>query len=152
MNRRTERVSSLIRDTLGEILLSKMSDPRIDPARVSVTRVEMPEDLLTARVYVSVIGTDAQQRNALRALQHAAGRIQELLMRQISLRNTPHLEFVTDESFKKTLETYQIIQKAMDELHQKDQARQGHPEEEAAGQSSPDAQQEPRPEEQEQQE
>ncbi len=66
MKRRTERVSSLIRDTIGEILLSKIADPRIDPALVSVTRVEMPEDLLLARVFVSVIGTESQQRNALR--------------------------------------------------------------------------------------
>ena len=87
MNRRTERVGSLIRNVIGEILLSKMSDPRIDPALVSVTHVEVPEDLLTARVFVSVIGTEAQQRNVLRALQHAGGRIQELMMRQISLRN-----------------------------------------------------------------
>lgn len=121
MKRRTERVSSLIRDTIGEILLSKISDPRIDPAMVSVTRVEMPEDLMTARVFISVIGTESQQRNALRALQHAAGRVQELLMRQISLRNTPHLEFVEDKQFKKTLETYTIIQKAMDEIRQKEE-------------------------------
>ncbi len=79
MKRRTERVSSLVRDVLGQILLSKISDPRIDPARVSVTRVEMPEDLLTARVFVSVMGSESQQRNVLRALQHASGRIQELL-------------------------------------------------------------------------
>jgi ribosome-binding factor A len=121
MKRRTERVSSLIRNTIGEILLSKISDPRIDPALVSVTRVEMPEDLMTARVFVSVIGSESQQRNALRALQHAAGRVQELLMRQISLRNTPHLEFVDDISFKKSLETYTIIQKAMEEIRLKEE-------------------------------
>lgn len=120
LKRRTERVSSLIRDTIGEILLRKISDPRIDPALVSVTRVEMPEDLMLARVFVSVIGSESQQRNALRALQHAAGRIQEELMSQISLRNTPHLEFVEDKNFKKTLETYTIIQKAMEEIRQKE--------------------------------
>ncbi len=121
MKRRTERVSSLIRDTIGEILLSKISDPRIDPALVSVTRVEMPEDLLTARVFVSVMGAQTQQRNVLRALRHAAGRIQELMMRQISLRNTPRLEFVEDTNFKKTLETYTLIQKAMEEIRQKEE-------------------------------
>lgn len=124
MRRRTERVSSLIRDVLGQILLSKISDPRIDPARTSVTRVEMPEDLMTAKVYISILGTESQQRNGLRALQHASGHIQELLMRQISLRNTPILDFVDDKKFKQTLQTYQIIQQAMDELEQKDKAKQ----------------------------
>jgi ribosome-binding factor A len=134
MKRRTERVTSLIRDTIGEILLSKISDPRIDPALVSVTRVEMPEDLMTARVFVSVMGAESQQRNVLRALQHAAGRIQELMMKQISLRNTPHLEFVEDKTFKKTLETYTLIQKAMQEIREK---------EEKAKQDSPQSQDEP---------
>jgi ribosome-binding factor A len=109
----------LIRETIGQLLLTKLSDPRIDPALVSVTRVVVPEDLLTARVYVSVTGTESQQRTALRALRHAAGRIQELMMRQIQLRYTPVLEFVPDEQFKKTLRTYQLIDQAMAEIRTK---------------------------------
>lgn len=95
---------------------------------VSVTRVEMPEDLMTARIFISVMGTEPQQRNALRALQHASGRIQELMMKKISLRNTPHLEFVEDKTFKKTLETYTLIQKAMQEIREKEEkAKQDAP-------------------------
>jgi ribosome-binding factor A len=119
MSRRSERVASLIRDTIGQVLLTKLSDPRIDPALVSVTRVVVPEDLLTARVYISVAGTESQQRCALRALRHAAGRIQELMTRQVQLRNTPVLEFVQDEQFKKTLQTYQLIDQAMAEIRDK---------------------------------
>ncbi len=120
MNRRTQRVGNLIRNTVGNILLTKLSDPRIDPARTSITRVEVPEDLLTARVYVSIAGTKAEQRNAMRALGHAAGHIQELMMREISLRNTPVLEFVHDENFQKTLQTLQLIEEAMNEIRQKE--------------------------------
>ncbi|HAU38780.1 MAG TPA: 30S ribosome-binding factor RbfA [Phycisphaerales bacterium] len=125
--RRTERVASLIRNTIGQLLLAKISDPRIDPAKTSVTRVEVPDDLLTAKVYVSVIGTEAEQRTTLRALRHAAGRVQELMMREIRLRHTPLLEFALDEKFKKTLETYRLIQVAMDEIRQKEQQQSGEP-------------------------
>lgn len=121
MSRRTERVSNLIRNTLGQLMLAKMADPRIDPARTSITRVEMPEDLLTARVYVSVMGTEPEQRRTLQALRHAAGHLQELVGRQISLRNTPLLNFVLDTQFKKTIQTLGLIQQAMDEIHQKEQ-------------------------------
>jgi len=120
MSRRTQRVGNLIRETIGQVLLSKMSDPRVDPARTSVTRVEIPEDLLTAKVFVSVIGGEGQQRRTLRALRHAAGHIQELIMREISLRHTPVLTFEIDERFKKTLQTLEIIQQAMDEIHEKE--------------------------------
>jgi ribosome-binding factor A len=116
-------VANLIRQILGQALLSKMSDPRINPALTSVTRVEVPEDLMTAKVYISVMGTEAQQELTLRAIRHASGRLQELMMRQMSLRNTPILSFQTDKEFKKTLQTLDIIQRAMDEIEQKEQAR-----------------------------
>lgn len=124
MTRRKDRVANLVRNTIGQLLLSKISDPRIDPAKTSVTRVDIPEDLLTAKVYISVMGTDAEQRRTLRALRHAAGHIQELMMRQISLRHTPALEFLLDKNFKKTLQTYAIIEQAMEEIRQKQQAEQ----------------------------
>ena len=136
MSRRSERVASLIRDTLGHLLLAKLSDPRLNPALVSVTRVEMAEDLLTARVYVSVIGAPTQQRNALRALRHAAGRLQGLMMEQIELRNTPVLEFVIDEKFKQTLRTYELINKAMAEIRAKEE-RQANPPNDGPGHSDP---------------
>jgi ribosome-binding factor A len=125
MSRRTQRIESLIRDTLGMLLLSKLSDPRIDPVRVSITRVEVPADLLTAKVFVSVMGTEAEQRTTLRALQHAAGHIQQLMMREIELRNTPILSFELDVQFKKTLETLAVIQQAMEELRRKEELRGG---------------------------
>jgi len=123
MTRRTQRVASLIRDTIGQVLLTELSDPRIDPARTSVVRVEVPEDLLTAKVFVSVLGDDAQKRKTLRALKHAAGHIQELIGRCVALRHTPRLTFEYDESFHKTLETYRIIDTAMQEIREKDRAR-----------------------------
>ena len=116
MSRRTQRVGSLIRTIVGELLLTKISDPRLDPAKTSITRVEVPDDLLTATVFVSVIGSDADQSKALHALKHASGFIQERMGRQMSLRNTPVLKFETDEKFKKTMETLRLIDEARYEV------------------------------------
>lgn len=134
MSRRTERVARLVQQTIGEIILRRISDPRIDPARVSVTRVEVSEDTARAKVFCSTIGTEAEQRTALRALQHAAGRIQEMMAKQITLRNMPVLQFVADEQFKKTLTTLALIQGAMDEIRQQEQEQ-----EQAAGSDADDA-------------
>jgi len=120
MSRRTQRVASLMRDIIGQLLLSKVSDPRIDPARTSITRVEVPDDLSTAKVYVSVVGTETKQRLAVQALCHAAGYIQELMMRQISLRNTPLLDFLIDRKFKKMTQTLALIDQAMQEIRRKE--------------------------------
>jgi ribosome-binding factor A len=116
-------VESLVRTVLGEILLTKLSDPRVDPARTSITRVEVPEDLLSAKVFVSVLGTRREQQNALAALQHAGGHLQELLTEEITLRHTPVLRFELDVQFKKTLETLEIIRQASAELRERDAAR-----------------------------
>ncbi len=120
INRRLERVNALLRNVIGELLLSKISDPRLDPARVSVTRVEVTDDFTVAKVFVTVMGTEAQQKLAVSALRHAHGHIQELMMRQIQLRNTPRLDFELDKQFKKTLETLVVLQKVAEEIRQRD--------------------------------
>jgi ribosome-binding factor A len=122
MTRRTQRVGSLVRQTLGRVLLADLSDPRIDPARTSIVRVEVPEDLMTAKVFVSVLGDETLQRKTLRALKHATGHIQELLGRQLSLKHTPKLTFEFDKNFQGTLEIYRIIEDAMQEIRDKDSA------------------------------
>ncbi|MCD6303371.1 MAG: 30S ribosome-binding factor RbfA [Planctomycetes bacterium] len=139
MSRKTQRVGSLIRQVLGEVILAKLSDPRIDPARTSIVRVEVPEDLLTAKVFVSVMGTEAQQRRTIRALRHAGGRLQELMMQRITLRHTPVLDFQIDVRFKKTLQTLDLIEQAMAEIRRKEQAEadQDRPQRDQADQDPP---------------
>lgn len=132
MSRRTERVGNLLRNTLGTLLLAKLSDPRIDPAKVSITRVEVPEDLLTAKVFVSVAGGDrAEESRVIAALRHAAGYLQEKMMEQIQLRHTPRLRFQIDEQYKKTVRTLQVISEVSEELRLKEQARAEDPPAEA---------------------
>lgn len=126
MSRRTERVARLIQQTLGQIILEGMSDPRIDPARTSITRVEVADDFTRAKIFISTMGSEADQRKALWALRHAAGRLQERMMEQIRLRSTPVLVFEMDVQFKKSLSTLALIQEAMEELRQREQA--GSPE------------------------
>lgn len=120
MSRRTERIAKVMQQEIGQIVLTRLSDPRIDPARVSVTRVSVQEDLLGAKVYVSVYGADAEQKQALAALKRASGRIRAMLKDRMSIRTMPALTFLTDEQFKGALKTWEIIRQAMDEIHRKE--------------------------------
>ncbi len=127
MSRRTERVSSQIKRILGRHILAKMADPRVDTARTSITRVTVPEDLLTATVYISITEADETTENkTLAALRHARGHLQEVIADQLPLRNTPVLDFKMDRRFKKTMETLNLISEVMDEIHQKEQAGQAN--------------------------
>ena len=120
MSRRTQRIGKVFQQEIGRILLTELADPRLDSARTSVTRVRVQEDLLRAKVYVSVIGTEARQQRAVEALNHAAGRIQVAMRDEISLRHMPVLEFLTDRRFKGAIQTWEIIRQAMEEIHEKE--------------------------------
>ena len=105
-----------------------MADPRIDAARTSITRVKVQEDLLAAKVYVSIIGTEAQQRRCIEALERAAGRIRILVRDEVRIRYMPALVFVADQQFKETLETWNLIRQAMDEIHDREDQQEDSPE------------------------
>ncbi len=119
----------MIRNTLGQILLAKMSDPRFDPVKTSITRVEVPEDLLTAKVYITVNGDESEQSKSLASLRGAAGFLQDRMMKRMQLRCTPRLQFEIDTQYKRTLETLSLITEVSEELRIADQARQNSEEE-----------------------
>lgn len=120
MSRRTERIDKLMQHVISRIIMTELGDPRIDAARTSVTRIEVQKDFLRAKVYISIYGTDVEQARGLAALQHAAGRIQLLMRDDVRLHHTPVLDFQNDERFKGTLRTFEIIQKAMAEIREKE--------------------------------
>ena len=111
---RPERVANVVRQAVSDAIASKLNDPRISTF-ASVTRVEMSADLEHARVWVSVLGRPAEGRRTLAGLRSAAGLVQRMLARELTLRHCPHLTFELDESIKKGAETIRLINEAMAE-------------------------------------
>jgi len=99
---RKARVSSFLRTEIARIIQHELRDPRF--GFVSVTAVEPTEDLKEARVSISVLGDESQQRTSLRGLEAARGFIQSHLARVSSFRETPMLQFVLDDSIRKQME------------------------------------------------
>ncbi len=123
MSRRTEKVASLIRRVISQGIATKLSDPRISPF-TSVTRVEVSGDLMHAAVYVSVMGTEADERTTMAGLQRARGVLQSLLARKLTTRHCPQLRFVVDRGIKKQMETLELIDRISEELRESEAARQ----------------------------
>jgi len=71
MSGRQDRVNAAIRKEIGELLLFQMTDPRL--VHVTVTSVSVSRDWAIAKVYVSALGDEDQLREAVDALNHAAG-------------------------------------------------------------------------------
>jgi ribosome-binding factor A len=106
---RPQKVANVIRKVVSEAIAKKLSDPRIE-GMPSVTRVEVSGDLEHAKVYVSVMGTDSEQRMTMRGLGSAAGYIQRLVGSELHIRHCPHLSFHQDESLKRAAETIRLIE------------------------------------------
>ena len=118
--RRQEKVARIVKEAVSDAIAHHLNDPRID-GFVSVTRVDMTTDLRNADVYLSFFGSnEAGQNKTFIAITHAKSRIQSLLADRVQSKFCPVLHFYKDEKFKKTLETLNLIDQAVKELHDKD--------------------------------
>src|SRR5215204_2026241 len=73
MTRRTQQMSEFLREEVVDIIRSEIDDPRL--GFWTVTRVEVLPDLRSARIYVSVLGTDGERKETIAALRGAAGMV-----------------------------------------------------------------------------
>ena len=96
MSQRTDRVDELLRQEIGVLLAKEIADPRI--GFVTITDVETAPDLRHAKVWVSVIGGKADQKETLRALQHSMGFIRHELGRTLRIKRIPDLHVHLDDS------------------------------------------------------
>jgi ribosome-binding factor A len=94
---RHERIASEIRQEISAMLAGELKDPRL-AGLATVTEVRMTPDLKQARVYVSVMGADAERSSTLRGLTAASGFIRHELSERLRLRRAPELSFVLDTS------------------------------------------------------
>ncbi|MBI3977927.1 MAG: 30S ribosome-binding factor RbfA [Chloroflexi bacterium] len=108
MARRHERVGELLRAELADLLRKEIRDPRLQRL-VSVTGVDVTPDLKLARVYVSVLGDEADKREALRGLARAAGYLRTELAQRVDLRRTPELQFKLDESIERGMRILELL-------------------------------------------
>lgn len=106
--KRVHQISEEVRRALSDIVQNKVKDPRI-PTIISISHVDVTNDLSFAKVYVSVFGTDEQREEAIEGLNSAKGFIKKELGRIVKLRAMPELIFVSDESIEKGIKMIHLI-------------------------------------------
>jgi ribosome-binding factor A len=114
MTRRTERISSLIRQDICELLQEQINDPRLR-SLISVTQVQTSVDLKNAKIYVSVLGDKKQAEDALKAFRSAAGYFRHQLAQRLTTRVIPELTFELDESIERGIRISGLIDKVVSE-------------------------------------
>ena len=80
-------------------LFRTLKDPRVQSGMVTITHVDTTSDLRYSRIYVSVL-EKSLEKDVIRGLKSAAGYLRRELGANMSLRYTPELQFIADDSIE----------------------------------------------------
>jgi ribosome-binding factor A len=131
LSHRIERVAEQIREEVSQILSTEIADPGV--GLVTVTRVKVTADLSLARVYWTAMGDAVERKKTAKALARAAAYVRHLLSTRMTLRRSPEVQFLFDQSVAAQDRVEQILQ----ELKQEAEDRQAAGNDEADGSKSP---------------
>ena len=110
LGKRAERVSVLLKHELAsKFAHGELRDPRVH--FVTITDVKMTDDLKYARVFYTVLGTDAEREETAKGLERARGFLQRDIARNLNLRSTPQLSFELDVTLEEGMKIDGIIKK-----------------------------------------
>lgn len=105
---RLQRVNQLIREEISLLIQRELKDPRL--GFVTVTEVDVTKDLRSAKVYVSVLGSEAQLQASLEALESARGFIRNWLVPRLRMRAVPHFTFHADRSMAHAAQIQTVLE------------------------------------------
>jgi ribosome-binding factor A len=114
-SRRVERVAALIRREMSELLINGIRDERVQMGMISITAVHVAGDLQHCRIYVSVLGSEAERDQALEGLRSASSYVKGELSRRMKLRRTPEVVFYHDKGLEKGTAVLGVLQRLENE-------------------------------------
>ncbi len=109
--RRTAKISQALLETISSTILHGIKDPRVK--NVTVLGVEVSPDIRTAKVSVSVMGSEKEQALCMHGLRSASGFLQSKIADRIQTRYTPVLTFKLDPGLKKSKEAAEILREVL---------------------------------------
>jgi len=99
--RRVSRVSSLIKREVSQMLINEIKDDRVGAGMVSVTDVNVSNDLQHAKIFVSIYGTEEAKTETMEGLKASTPFVRRELGQRMRLRRTPEVVFLEDTSIER---------------------------------------------------
>jgi len=100
------RVAEILKRELSVVILREVPS---DGGLITVTSVDVSPDLRNASVYVGVLGTASQQKQAIERLEQKRALLQAECAKRVVLKFTPHLSFKLDESLVRGTRVLDIL-------------------------------------------
>ena len=107
MSQRISRVNELLKREISTCIEENFEFPGL---LVTVHEVKVAQDLRAAQIFIGVIGADEEKAKVLQKLNHKHGFIQNVVMKRVVLRNTPHFSFVSDDSVERGVRVLNILE------------------------------------------
>ncbi len=105
---RIDRINAEMKRQLAPIISEELTDPRIK-GLISIVKVDTDSDLSVAKIYLSILGADGEEKQAVEAINKAEGYIKNILKKKIQLRALPQLRFILDGSISYGIKISQIL-------------------------------------------
>ncbi|WP_035985627.1 30S ribosome-binding factor RbfA [Leptolyngbya sp. KIOST-1] len=118
-SRRVERVASLIKREISQMVMLDIKDDRVGAGMVSVTDVDVSGDLQHAKVFVSIYGTDEARAETMAGLKAATGFVRSELGQRLRLRRTPEIIFREDVGVERGTRVLSLINQLSQERAEK---------------------------------
>ncbi|MDD5196201.1 MAG: 30S ribosome-binding factor RbfA [Candidatus Omnitrophica bacterium] len=120
---RQDKVSEAIRQEASVIIHDKLKDPRL--GFITITNVEITQDLRYAKIFFSVLGNDAAHKNTKEALDSALGFVRKLIAQRLNLRFAPEIAFYEDRSSEYSVRIEEVLNeiKEIDEQNKPKKSR-----------------------------
>ena len=106
---RTLKINELLKRAMSEIIQDRYRDRRAP--WMTISRAETSRDLRFCKIYLTVLGDERKEKEALSKLKEDTPRIRFLLGHKVDLRIVPNLEFAIDEDLKEALKVDALIEK-----------------------------------------
>jgi ribosome-binding factor A len=106
---RADRVRKAIIREFSDILANEIKEPRLIDHLISVTDVEVSGDLRHAKVFVSVMGDEATQKEVMEILKEHVSKFRYELGQRIRLRYTPEIDIRLDDSLERGTRITQLL-------------------------------------------
>lgn len=121
VKQRVDRLNSLLKEVIAEVVMRDVHNPKVSTL-VTIKKVDITKDLHHAKVYISLVGSESEKRQTLKALQSAAGFISTQAAKKVVMRYFPQLTFHLDDTLEDELRIHNLLEKIHDE-----QAKRPHP-------------------------
>jgi len=121
VKQRVDRLNSLLKEVIAEVVMRDVHNPKVSTL-VTIKKVDITKDLHHAKVYISLVGSESEKKQTLKALQSAAGFISSQAAKKVVMRYFPQLTFHLDDTLEDELRIHNLLEKIHDE-----QAKRPHP-------------------------